>query len=150
MAVFALLQGSAVAADDAATKDVRSYCANIATAASDARTAWQTDRLNELEAKIKARIGELDAKTVELRQWIEKREEAERKAGEKLVGIFGKMKPETAAVQIATLDDDMAAAILGQLNARQASAIFNELVPDRAAKLAGLMAGTMPAGEKKL
>ena len=143
--------GHAAVADDAATRDVRSYCANVAVAASDARMAWQTARMNELETRVKARIAELEAKSAELRAWIEKREQADRRAGEKLVGIYGKMRPETAATQIATLDDDMAAAVLGQLNPRQASAIFNELVPDRAAKLAGLIAGTAtPGGEKKL
>ena len=44
----------------------------------------------------------------------------------------------------------MAAAVLGQLAPRQASAIFDELVPDRAAKLAGMIVGAPQAPEKKL
>lgn len=131
--------------DSASTADVKSYCAHIAVAASDARIAWQTDRLNQLEARIKARIAELDGKTAELRDWIARRQALEQKASEKLVGIYAKMRPETAATQISTLDDDMAAAVLSGLNARQASAIFNELVPDRAAKLATLMTGAASA-----
>ena len=134
------------------TPEVRTYCQNIAGAAADARFAWQTRKLESLETRVKAELGELEAKTAELRAWIAKREEIERKAGEKLVGIYSKMRPETAATQIATLDDTMAAAVLGQLNPRQAGAIFNEIVPERAAKLAALIAGTAPApaDEKKL
>ena len=56
---------------------------------------------------------------------------------------------QTLATQISALDDDMAAAVLAQLSPRQASAIFNEIVPDRAAKLAGLIAGTGPIEDKK-
>lgn len=132
------------------TPEVRTYCQNIAGAAADARFAWQTQKLEGLETRVKAAVGELDAKTAELRLWVAKREEIERKAGEKLVGIYSKMRPETAATQIATLDDTMAAAVLGQLTPGKASAIFNEIVPERAAKLAALIAGVNPAEEKKL
>ena len=54
-------------------------------------------------------------------------------------------RPEAAATQIAGLDDDMAAAVLSQLNPGKASAIFNELVPERATKLAALIAATPAA-----
>ena len=137
-------------ADTGANTDARRYCSNIAKAASDARFAWQSEKLNTIEARIKSRIRELDTKTAALREWIDRREDLQKKASEKLVGIYAKMRPETAATQISLLDDDMAAAVLGQLNPRQASAIFNELVPERAGKLAGLIAGITPAEDKKL
>lgn len=130
--------------------DVRSYCTNIAAAATDARFAWQTNQLKELEDRIKTRIKDLDVKQAELRSWIEKREALDKQAAEKLVGIYGKMRPETAATQISSLSDDMAAAVLGQLSPRQASAIFNEISPDHAAKLAGMIAGITPVEDKKL
>ena len=148
--VLALICTTSPADAQSADTDAKRYCANIAKAASDARFAWQTERLNALETRIKARVTELDAKTATLRDWIGKRDALEKKAAEKLVGIYAKMRPETAATQISELDDDMAAAVLGQLNARQASAIFNEIVPERAGKLAALIAGTTPAAEKKL
>lgn len=140
------------ASDTTVSPDVKAYCTNIATAATDARFAWQTQKLTELQTQVKASIKDLDAKEAEIRSWIEKRETIEKQASEKLVGIYAKMRPETAATQISNLDDKMAAAILSQLNPRQASAIFNEIVPDRAATLAGLIAGTMPqsSDSKKL
>ena len=131
------------------TPEVRTYCQNIAGAAADARFAWQTQKLEGLETRVKAAVVDLDAKTSELRAWVAKREEIERRAGEKLVGIYSKMRPETAATQIATLDDAMAAAVLGQLTPGKASAIFNEIVPEKAAKLAALMAGTTPPSDEK-
>ena len=148
--VLLALAGTPAAHAQTAETDARRYCANIAKAASDARFAWQTERLNALEARIKARAAELDAKTASLREWAAKREALEKKAADKLVGIYAKMRPETAATQISLLDDDMAAAVLGQLNPRQASAIFNEIVPERAGKLAALIAGTTAPAEKKL
>ena len=140
-------QAASPEVEPAALPDVRRYCTNIANAATDARFAWQTSKLNDLEIRVKMRIKALDAKEAELRGWIEKREALERQAAEKLVGIYAKMRPETAATQLSALDDDMAAAVLGQLNPRQASAIFNEIVPERAAKLAGLIAGTPPTDD---
>ena len=146
--LFALL-GTSAARAQSAEADARHYCANIARAASDARFKWQTEQLDALEARIKERSHALDAKTAMLRDWMGKREALEKRAAEKLVGIYAKMRPETAATQITMLDDDMAAAVLGQLNSRQASAIFNEIVPERAGKLAALIAGTAPTDEKK-
>ena len=143
-------RGQAIGAEQPQSADVRRYCTNIAVAASDARFAYETGKLGELETRIKTRIAELDAKAAELRGWIERRETIEKKASEKLVGIYSKMRPETAATQIAMLDDDMAAAVLAQLTPRQASAIFNEIVPERAGKLAGMIAGVAPAADKKL
>ena len=137
--------------DQAPPPDVKKYCASIAAAASDARFAWQTGKLNEVEVRIKARIQDLDAKEAELRIWIEKREAMAKQANEKLVGIYSKMRPETAATQISTLDDEMAATVLGQLTPGKASAIFNEIVPERAAKLAALIvAGPEKASAEKI
>lgn len=150
--VVALPFGSCLAAspsvDPSVLPDIRKYCSNIAAAATDARFAWRTARLNDVETRVKAKIKELDAKSAELRDWIEKREAIEKKASEKLVGIYAKMRPETAATQLSNLDDDMAAAVLSQLSPRQASAIFNEIVPERAAKLAGMIAATSPSDKK--
>jgi flagellar motility protein MotE (MotC chaperone) len=143
-------RGQATRTDQAQTAEIRKYCTNIAVAASDARFVYETGKLTEMEARIKTRIGELDAKAAELRGWIERREALEKKASEKLVGIYSKMRPETAATQIGMLDDDMAAAVLSQLTPGKASAIFNEIVPERAGKLAGIIAGAAPAADKKL
>ena len=155
LALAALLVSNAAAlagppTDQAPPPDVKKYCANIAAAASDARFAWQTSKLKEVEVRIKARIQDLDAKEAELRTWIEKREAIAKQANEKLVGIYSKMRPETAAAQISTLDDEMAATVLAQLTPGKASAIFNEFVPERAAKLAGLIvAGPEKASAEK-
>lgn len=143
-------RATAAGPDPSANPEIKTYCSNIAAAATDARFAWQTRNLNELETRIRSRIQDLDAKEAELRSWMEKREAVEKKAGEKLVGIYAKMRPETAATQLSNLDDTMAAAVLGQLNPRQASAIFNEIVPERAAKLAGMIAGAAAPDDKKL
>jgi flagellar motility protein MotE (MotC chaperone) len=131
---------------------VKKYCVNIAAAATDARFSWQSQKLLEVEVRIKARIAELDAKQAELKGWLDRREAINKQAKETLVGIYAKMKPETAAAQIAALDDDMATAVLAALTPRQASAIFNEITPaDRAAKLAGLLATpSASANDKKL
>lgn len=131
---------------------VRKYCVNIAAAATDARFSWQSKKLLEVETRIKARIADLDAKQVELKGWLDHREAIAKEAKETLVGIYAKMRPETAAAQIGALDDEMATAVLAALTPRQASAIFNEITPpERAAKLAGLLASpSASSNDKKL
>lgn len=132
--------------------NARKYCANITAAATDARFAWQSKKLLELETKIKTRIAELDAKEAELKSVLERREAFSKKARETLVGIYAKMNPESAAAQIGALDDEMATAVLSALTPRQASAIFDQITPaERAAKLAGLLANPLaPPADKKL
>jgi flagellar motility protein MotE (MotC chaperone) len=131
---------------------VRKYCVNIAAAATDARFSWQSKKLVEVETRIKARIADLDAKQLELKAWLNRRDAIAKEAKETLVGIYAKMRPETAAAQIGALDDEMAAAVLAALTPRQASAIFNEITPpERAAKLAGLLASpAASSNDKKL
>ena len=51
--------------------------------------------------------------------------------------------------QISALDDATAAAVLEQLNARQSSAILNEITPERAVKLVNTISGLVPGDGKK-
>src|SRR5271155_5547871 len=48
---------------------VAHYCDSVAPLAAEARIAWQTRRLTELEGEIKQRIADLDAKEAEARDW---------------------------------------------------------------------------------
>jgi flagellar motility protein MotE (MotC chaperone) len=120
---------------------VARYCANIAPVVVEARIAWQMKRLAELDAQIKKRIAELDAKEAEARDWVNKREDMLKKAEDDIVAIYAKMQPEAAAAQLIAMDDASAAAILSKLNPRAASAILDEMEAARAAKLTDLISG---------
>lgn len=115
--------------------DPQLYCVNIADEAADARAAWQAKRIAELEAQLGRRIAELEAKRAEYEQWIKRREEILARASEHLVGIYAKMKPAAAALQLAALDDETAAGVLAKLKPRAASAILTEMEPARAAQV---------------
>ena len=115
------------------------YCSNIAPVAIESRIAWQIKRLNELDALVKQRIAELDAKEAEARDWVSKREDMLKQAGDDVVAIYAKMRPEAASSQLNAMDDVSAAAILSKLNPRAASAILNEMEATRAAKLTDLI-----------
>jgi flagellar motility protein MotE (MotC chaperone) len=125
--------------------DGQAYCSNIAPTAIDARFAWQTKRLAELEAELKQRMAELDAKQAEYKAWLQKREEFQKKADDNVVAIYSRMRPEASAAQLAAMEEQMAAAILSKLNARSAGAILNEMDAAKAARLADTMAGKQPA-----
>ena len=55
------------------------------------------------------------------------------------MAIYTKMRADAAALQLANMPDEGAAAILTKLNARNASAILSEMEAARAAQLARMM-----------
>ena len=141
-------KANAAAPDKNVDGGVTRYCANVAPLAAEARVAWQEKRLTELEGQIKQRIAELEKKEAETREWVTKREALMNSASEDVVAIYGKMEPEAAAAQLATMDDATAVSILSKLNARAASAVLDEMDADKAGKLTALLSGAA-AAEKK-
>jgi flagellar motility protein MotE (MotC chaperone) len=137
------------AQSDHANSDVARFCSNIADAALDARAAWQLKELQAAEAKLKERIAELEAKRAEYEEWLKLREDFLKKAEGNVVEIYSGMDPEAAALQIASMADDTAAAVLAKLRVRNASAILNEMEPARAAHLANTLAGMRRVDEEK-
>jgi flagellar motility protein MotE (MotC chaperone) len=125
------------------------FCANIANLAADARIAWQMKRLGELDAQMKQRIAELEAKEAESKDWISRREAFLKKAADDVVAIYAKMRPDAAAAQMVVMDETTAAALLTKLNPRVSSAILNEMEAGKAAKLTDMMSGGAPAADRK-
>jgi flagellar motility protein MotE (MotC chaperone) len=125
----------------APASEIEKFCVNNAAIAGNARLAWQTARLDELEAKIRQRLDALEAKKAEFVAWIRKRDEAMRQATESVVAIYARMRPDAAALQLAAMEDAMAAAVLAKLPSRTAGVILNEMESGRAARLARAMVG---------
>jgi flagellar motility protein MotE (MotC chaperone) len=135
-------------ADKAADIEASRFCTNAAPSIAEARIAWETKRLAELDAQVKQRLADLEKAEASLQEWIAKRDAGLKSASDDLVAIYAKMQPETAATQIAAMDDQMAAAILGKLKAGAAGAILNEMEAERASKLATVLSGATGAGKK--
>ncbi|MGO8798190.1 MAG: MotE family protein [Roseiarcus sp.] len=129
---------------------VQQYCANIASIAADARIAWQMKRLGELETQLKQTIADLEAKEVESKEWVAKREEFLKKAEDGVVAVYAKMDPDAAAAQMNAMDEATAAALLTKLNPRVSSAILNGMDAGKAAKLTDMMSGAAsPTANRK-
>ena len=131
-----------------AASGAQRYCDNIAAVAAEARFAWQTRKLTELQGQVSGRIAELEKKQAELEASLGRRDEAMRKARDTLITVYAKMDPEAAAGQLALLDDGLAAAVLTQLTPKQSSLILNEIKPERASQLVSAMT-TLPAPDPK-
>ncbi|MEH3147162.1 MAG: MotE family protein [Methylobacterium frigidaeris] len=129
----------AAAGAPAAAGKAQGYCAGIADAAADARFAWQKETLAALEKQVEERIQRLEAKRAEYEEWLRRRNEFLTKADAGVVAIYTKMRPDAAALQLANMPEEGAAAILTKLNARTASAILSEMEAARAAQLARAM-----------
>jgi flagellar motility protein MotE (MotC chaperone) len=124
------------------------FCANAAPSIAEARIAWESRQLSELDAQVKQRLADLEKAEASVKEWVAKRDASLKAANDDLVAIYARMQPETAASQIAAMDDQMAAAILGKLKPGVAGAILNEMEAERASKLAVVLSGTT-SGEKK-
>jgi flagellar motility protein MotE (MotC chaperone) len=134
-------------ADKAANIEADRFCANAAPSIAEARIAWATRRLNELDGQVKQRLADLEKAEASMQEWVAKRDAILKTASDDLVAIYAKMQPETAATQIAAMDDQMAAAILGKLKPGAAGAILNEMEAERASRLATFLSGV--ANEQK-
>lgn len=132
-----------------AASDIQRFCTNNAAIAGDSRIGWQTAKLHDLEAQIRQRLQELEAKKAEYVTWMRKRDEAMRQATESIVAIYARMRPESAALQLAAMEDVMAAAILAKLPSRGAGVILNEMEAGRAARLTRAMVGPDTATDGK-
>jgi flagellar motility protein MotE (MotC chaperone) len=150
---FCLVQKKAEAGKAAETKatgsELQQFCSNNAAVIGDARIGWQTSRLLDLEAQIRQRLAELEARKAEYVAWLRKRDDALRQATDNVAGIYARMRPEAAALQLAAMDDAMAAAILAKISSRTAGAILNEMEVGRAAHLTRMMAGPEAASDGK-
>ena len=135
-------------ADRAAEIEASRFCANIAPSIAEARIAWQTKRLGELDDQVKQRLADLEKAEASVQEWVAKRDAMIKAASDDLVAIYAKMQPETAAVQIGAMDDAMAAAILAKLKPSAAGAILDEMEAERASRLAAFLSGAS-GGEKK-
>jgi flagellar motility protein MotE (MotC chaperone) len=122
-------------------REIKQFCANMTNSAVDARVAWQAAKLVELEAKLRQRIAEFEAKRADYEDWLHKHDEALKQAKQDVVSIYSKMRPDAAAAQLAVMDDVMAASVLAKLNARIASSILAEMDPGRAARITNAMVG---------
>ena len=134
--------------DKAAETDASRFCANVAPSIAEARIAWQTKRLGELDAEVKQRLADLQKVEASLQEWVAKRDALLKTASDDLVAIYTRMQPENAAIQLSAMDGQMAAAILGKLKPSAAGAILNEMDAERASKLASILSGAS-GGEKK-
>jgi flagellar motility protein MotE (MotC chaperone) len=134
------------AADRPPDVEASRFCANAAPSIAEARI--ETRQLSELDAQVKQRLADLEKAEASVKEWVAKRDTSLKAASDDLVAIYARMQPETAATQIAAMDDQMAAAILGKLKPGAAGAILNEMEAERASKLAVVLSGTT-SGEKK-
>ena len=124
-------------------------CLVLAHGLADAESVNLLKRLERTGEALVRKSEDVTRNVQVLREWMARREAAMSKASEAVVTIYGRMKPEAAAAQIASMDEDVAIAILDKLNAKSASAILNEMDSQIAARMAGRLARGIAPGEAR-
>ncbi len=135
-------------ADKAVEIEASRFCANVAPSIAEARIAWQTKRLGELDTEVKLRLADLEKAEASVQEWVAKRDALLKAASDDLVAIYARMQPENAAVQLSAMDDQTAAAILAKLKPGAAGAILDEMEAERASKLASFLSGANGAEKR--
>jgi flagellar motility protein MotE (MotC chaperone) len=120
----------------------KDYCVSIIDPAADARVAWQKKLLADAGKEIDERIAQLEKKTDEYRTWLKRRDDFTQKATDTVLQIYERMRPDAAAMQLAQLDDETAAAVLAKLKPTLSSKILNDMDPARAAHLTATIVGS--------
>ena len=138
--VVALLAGSAHAADT--RSEVERFCTNIADPARERRYAILRAEVAELQSGIDARMRGLDAKRIEIEEWMAKRDAFLDRAEDQLVSIYASMRPDSAAERLALLDDTLAAAIVMKLKPKRAALVLNEMAKAKAATISAVIAAS--------
>lgn len=129
-------------------KDMLQYCVNVSDEAREARYALIKAKLDETEAEVDQKLVSLEKKLKAVREYVEIRKEFQAAAEAQVVSIFGTMRPDAAAQQIARLDVRLAAAIIMKLDPKVSSIILAEMRPKAAATLAGFISASMMSEEK--
>jgi len=132
----------AVAVESAS--DAAAFCSAIRDPAAEARFAYQANTLKVLEAKLADAVKKLEQRKAELQLLTDQRAAEVKQAEARMTEIFSRMRPDAAALQLATMDQGVAVAVLAKLTPRAASAVLNEMETSRAAQLAEVMGGRRP------
>lgn len=117
------------------------YCQAVLEPAREARFAHQAAELNILGKALDDRLAKIEARIVELKEWVARREDFANRTSDQLVTIYSGMRPEAASEQLAKIEESTAAAILSKLAPRVASQILNDMPSDKAARLAMILMG---------
>jgi flagellar motility protein MotE (MotC chaperone) len=125
--------------------EIERFCGNIADAARDRRYVMQRQELEALKGEIDTRVQALEAKRAEYEHWMKLRQDFIQMATDNVVGIYARMRPDAAAERLATLDPELAAAIMMKLELKQSGQIMNEMNREAAAKLTVIMAASARA-----
>jgi flagellar motility protein MotE (MotC chaperone) len=132
---------ASAAAEPGADGEAAQFCRNISDAASDARFSWQVRVLEQLDKQVKESVDRLEIKRAEYEDWLKRREDFLKKVEDGVVEMYGRMRPEAAAPQIASMTEEVALSVLMKLKPRVSSAILSEMEPARAARLTDSLAG---------
>lgn len=125
---------------DREARIIEMYCSNMRDKVLDARYQWQSKLLSELDGKVSEKIAKLDKRIAEYRKWYELRQEFSERARGVLIKVMATMRPDAAAAQLGAMDEMTASAIILKLDTRKSSKILNEMRPEKAARIASIIA----------
>ncbi len=97
--------------------------------------------LHKQKEEIEKQLGELVEMRRSISSKIDTKVLADQESIDKLVGVYADMKPQSAALVITQIDEDLAVKVLGQMKKQNAAAILNFMEPGKAQLLSEKYAG---------
>jgi flagellar motility protein MotE (MotC chaperone) len=129
-------QATGAAAEAPAVSENQSHVAQLME--KEKELAEREKHIVELEEKLQQQKLELDEKIKQLDQArrdiaskLETRVAQDQENIEKLVGVYSNMKPQSAALVISKLDEELAISVLRKMKKQDAGAIMNYMDPQK-------------------
>lgn len=99
------------------------------------------EKLQQAQLEMDKKLGQLDQMRREIASKLETRVNADEESVEKLVGVYSNMKPQSAALVIAKLDENLAISVLKKMKKQDAGSILNFMDPQKAKVLSEKYSG---------
>lgn len=105
------------------------------------RLAQLEEELQQQKTEIEKQLKDMQEMRRNISSKLDKKEVADQKSIDKLVGVYSSMKPQNAALIFTQLDDALAVQILDKMKKQSAAAILNYIEPKKARSLSEKFTG---------
>ncbi len=105
------------------------------------RVKEMEEKLQQVQVEMESRMEQLDQTRRDIASRLESRVVEEEENIDKLVGVYSNMKPQSAAMVLSKLDEDLAIAILKKMKKQDAGSILNFIDTQKAKVLSEKYSG---------
>jgi len=124
------------------------YCQKLGPITGEARALFLQKAFASLDDELNRKTEELNKRIAEHVSWLSQRQQMMEQIGAALVETITRMRPDAAAQQISSMEENLAAALLLKVGPKASSALLNEMPPAKAGRLVSINATSAGLGAR--